>query len=364
MHINSKIIITTLVLTLFIYLPVSLAAESDTDRNEPGETHSGELQGWSFAIEQDLFYLIDPNKNEDRNYTMGIDVGWYGEAATHTYLYDSLTSLDSLLGLTKYQQDIQRSMHLGVAVYTPNDLSNPNPIFDDRPYASLIYWTNRTNRVALNGESALATELTIGVLGLNFAKEIQTFTHKLQREISGSDTPEDPRGWDYQISKGGELTFHYRLESNRLLTRTNWYDLSYTVAGDLGYRTGLDAGLLWRAGTRASHFSSFTLRPGQGANLFANAKPKHDNYVYLYYQLSGIIYDELLQGGFRQSTVTFSSDQIERAVHTVALGWTITFDSGSRLTFAQYMHSPEYKGPNRRNHYWGGFYLTFPFTDK
>jgi hypothetical protein len=331
----------------------------------PGKTNFYELQGWSFSIEQDLFYLIDPDKNEDRDYTIGIDIGLYGESATRSYLHAGLNQFDSLFGINdKGQQNNQRSMHVGVAVYTPDDLSNPNPIYDDRPYASLIYWSNRNQRIAANGQSGLATELTLGMLGLNIAKEVQTFTHKIQREISDSDTPEEPQGWDYQISDGGELTLRYRVEYKRLLEQSAWQDLSYSLTGDLGYQTDLGIGLLWRVGTRASHFAFFEPRPSQAAHLFKNTKPKRDNYAYLSYQLTGILYNELLQGGFRQSTVTLSADQIEPVVHTLALGWTMALESGTRLTFAQYMHSPEFKGPNRRNHYWGGFYLTFPFADR
>jgi len=330
------------------------------------EKHSGELQGWSFSIEQDLFYLINPDKNEDRDYTIGIDVGLFGEKATHSYLHDGLIAIDSLFGLKGVNQleNYQRSMHLGVAVYTPDDLSNPNPVYDDRPYASLLYWSNRINRIAADQKSGIATELTLGVLGLGIAGEIQALTHKIQREISGSDTPEAPQGWDHQISDGGELTFRYRLEYKHLLTQDSWYDLSTAVIGNLGYQTDLGAGILLRAGNRASHFAFFEPRPAQQTSQFEHAKPTQDNYIYLYYQITGVAYNELLQGGFRESAVTLSADQIERVVHSLALGWTMTLKSGTRLTFAQYMHSPEFKGSNSRNHYWGGFYLTFPLNSQ
>lgn len=327
------------------------------------QVNSDELQGWSFSIEQDLFYLFDPDKNEDRDYTIGIDIGLLGESATHSYLHDGLMGIDELSGFNSQRRydSRQRSLHLGVKVYTPDDLANPDPIYDDRPYASLVYWSNRINRIATDRQSGLATELTLGILGLSLPGEIQRLTHKFQREISDSDTPEEPRGWDNQISDGGELTFRYRVEYKRQLVDASWYDLSYAVIGNLGYQTDIAAGMLWRAGHRASHFAFFEPRAAQQTTQLDNAKPKQDNYLYLYYQLTGVAYNELLQGGFRDSTVTFSSHLIERAVHLFALGWTMTLDTGTRLTFAQYMQSPEFKGPNARKHYWGGFYLTFPF---
>lgn len=327
------------------------------------ENNQNELQGWSMFIEQDLFYLLDPDKNEDRDYTIGIDVALHGEIASRSYLYDALHYLDEIVGFDRgmWQGSLQRSTHLGVAVYTPDDLANPDPIYDDRPYASLIYWSNKTRRIRTDGQAGIATELTFGVLGTEIAKAVQTFIHKLQREISNSDTPVEPRGWDHQISEGGELTFRYHIEYKHLLTQGAWYDFSSAMIGNLGYQTDASAGLLWRVGKRASHFAFFEPQPAQQFNQFSDISTQQDNYLYLYYQLTGVVYNELLQGGFRDSDVTFGSDQIERLVQTLAIGWTQTLESGTRLTFAQYMRSPEFKGPNSHTHYWGGFYLTFPF---
>ena len=244
-----------------------------------------ELQGWNFSIEQDLFYLIDTDKNEDRDYTIGIDFGIYGESATLSPLHSGLNYINGFLGIERapVNQIKQRRLHMGVKVYTPDDLSNPDPIYDDRPYASLIYLSNKISTIAAHQRSGLTTELTLGILGLDIAEEVQTFTHKVQREISDSDTPEEPRGWEHQISDGGELTVKYGVGYKHILTDTSWSDLSYSVTGNLGYETNLGFGLLWRIGQRGSHFSSLDLRPSAG-NLNQSS---FDHYVYLYIK-SGI----------------------------------------------------------------------------
>ena len=59
--------IALIITILYSYITVTLAAESNPD----------ELQGWYFSIEQDLFYLFDPDKNEDRDYTMGLSFTAY-----------------------------------------------------------------------------------------------------------------------------------------------------------------------------------------------------------------------------------------------------------------------------------------------
>lgn len=328
------------------------------------ESFDQELQGWGFFIEQDLFYLIDSDKNEDRDYTIGLNLGIYGDKAAVTPLYDGLLAVDSFLGLEEKRNNYnkQRIMNMGVAVFTPDDLSNPDPIYDDRPYASLVYLSNEITSIAENRKSAVFSEFSIGLLGLRIAEEVQTLIHKLQRGISGRDTPVDPQGWQNQISDGGELTFKYGVEYKQLLTQSSWYDLSYATSANIGYFTDLNASLLLRTGKRVSHFASYDYGTPQGGYTNMN-NIKQDNFVFFNYQIKGVVYNELLQGGFRGSEVTFSSDQIERLVHYFSVGWSMTTDGGTRFTLAQYMHTPEFKGPNSRSHYWGGFYLTFPFAE-
>lgn len=324
--------------------------------------YSNEFQGWSLATDQDLFYLIDNGKNEDRDYTIGVEYGLYGELAGQSLLHSGLNNLDALVGFDGwYNDEQQRSMHLGVKVYTPDDLANPDPIYDDRPYASLVYWSNQQRRIAQDRRSSLTTELSLGILGLEFAKEVQSFVHKISREISGKDTPIEPQGWQHQISDGGELTFRYHIEARHLLHQSNWYDLSYELAAGLGYQTGVSAGMLWRVGQRQSHFSQYESGPINQLGSLRIENIPQDNFVYLYYRLDGVLYNELLQGGFRDSAVTFDSDQIERAVHMLELGWSMTLKSGTRISFTQNIRSSEFKGANSRTHYWGGFYLSFPF---
>lgn len=328
------------------------------------DSSPNELQGWSLFIENDLFYLIDNGKNEDRNYSIGINVGLHGEAASQTWLNDGLSTLDSFFAPDKRLNTghFQHSTHLGVAVFTPDDLANPNPIHDDRPYASLLYWSNRSSRISQDGKSGLSTELIVGVLGLDIAGYAQKVTHKFQREISDSDTPVEPKGWDHQISDGGELTFRYGIDYKRLILNSSWSDLSYSIGANIGYNTDVSTGLLWRIGQRSSHFSAFDANPVMGSSYIGSQKSGGDHFIYFSYKVTGVAYNELLQGGFRNSTVTFDSNQIERAVQSFGIGWTMTLDSGTRLTLAQYMQTPEFKGPNARKHYWGGFYLTFPFA--
>jgi hypothetical protein len=194
---------------------------------------------------------------------------------------------------------------------------------------------------------------------LSIAEKVQTFTHAVQREIGNSDTPEKPLGWEHQISDGGELTLKYGVDYKHIITHSPWADLSYSVEGNIGYETNVGLGVLWRLGQRASHFAYFEPVPfAEGKSI----KSKLDNYVYLYFKSSYVMYNVLLQGGFRDSEVTFSPDQLERVVNYAGIGWTIMLETGTRLTFAQHMHTEEFKGPYARKHYWGGFYLTFPFA--
>ena len=87
--------------------------------------------------------------------------------------------------------------------FTPSDVLDPRPIQNDRPYASLLFTSN--GRVQVSGDrSAWTSSLSVGLLGLPLSGELHKGVHK----VTGSDPP---RGYDHQISAGGEPTARCRL---------------------------------------------------------------------------------------------------------------------------------------------------------
>lgn len=314
-------------------------------------------RGIGIYLDQDLFV---PVFNEDRDYTMGMAFEFFWEKEKGLYPLDNVVrEVSEWLGMSDSDKNLVYSFMLGSIAYTPDNLADPNPIYNDRPYSSLIYLSNK--RVRANDTRALAAEVLVGVLGTGVAEAIQTGLHRWYRSVTGGDTPVDPKGWSHQISAGGELTFRIRL-SNSLLHPTlssegNW-DVATTWGGSLGYQTNLEAGFAIRAGNIKSPFWSLPYDPINRGNFIPSAA-RNEWYFWAAARTHLVIYDALLQGQFRHSDVTFSSDQIERFIYDGALGLTLGYH-GSQLTLAANVKSPEFKLTDRHQ-VWGSIYYVYHF---
>lgn len=314
--------------------------------------------GAGVYIDQDL---VVPISNEDRDYTMGIAAEFFWQdKKTGLYPLDGYVKrLGQWLGLHDKQDEIVRSFMLGSITYTPDDLANPDPIFDDRPYASLLYLSNK--RVRANRNNAVGIEFQLGLLGTPVSGNIQASLHGLWRDATGDTTPVDPMGWDHQISEGGEPTLRIRVSNSQLLLedRGNW-DIAGSGGLTLGYQTNINLGLSARLGKIASPSWTLPFDPINRGN-FLPSLAGNEWYGWAVYRLRLVGYDALLQGQFRDSDVTFTWDEIEHVLHEVGMGFTFRVKP-LQFTLAVNGKSPELKaGPDRRNHFWGGMYLLYRY---
>jgi hypothetical protein len=317
-----------------------------------------EKWGVGFYLDQDMAV---PFTNEDRDYTMGIAAEFFWQdKKTGLYPLDgTVKRIGQWLGLHDKEDKIVRSFMLGSITYTPDDLANPEPIYDDRPYASLIYLSNK--RVRANQNNAVGIELQLGFLGASVTGDIQTALHGFWRDVTNSDTPVDPMGWDHQISEGGELTLRFRLSNSQLLLedRGNW-DLAASGSATIGYQNNISAGITARLGKLASPSWTIPFDPINRGN-FLPSLAGNEWYAWAAYRLRWVGYDALLQGQFRDSDVTFSGSEIEHILHEGGLGFTFTYRP-LQFTLAVNAKSPEIKhGSDHRNHYWGGAYIVYQY---
>src|SRR5690606_35369266 len=99
---------------------------------------------WSLYFDNDLF--TDPGR--DRDDTGGITAAFSGTAARdHFFSIDGLLgSLNGLLNVDHaYNEKRSVLLHayeVGMVVFTPDNIRTKEPLFDDRPYASLVYISN------------------------------------------------------------------------------------------------------------------------------------------------------------------------------------------------------------------------------
>ncbi len=242
---------------------------SSSDEQQEGESrpikNDLEQSNWFIVTwENDLFVF------NDDGYTNGISVGW-GHGP-----YDSFETLEipkwirALSGWTyingSREKDYAISYLVAQAMYTPTDISDPDPILDDRPYAGTLTWEARIR--SYDAKVADSLGLALGFVGpVSLAEQSQKFIHI----ITGS---EEPQGWDNQI--GNEPVFRISAEHiNRLLVSNTEgrveFDTNLYLNGGFGnLRSDVGAGLVFRIGTGLDQsFAYVNPAPARGVNTLA-----------------------------------------------------------------------------------------------
>jgi len=254
-------------------------------------------------------------------------------------------------------ENISYSFMLGMLAYTPDDLAETQPIYNDRPYSSLIYLSNK--RVRADDKNAIAAEVLLGLIGTSFSREVQSEYHSLSRKINASQNPVDPRGSGHQISDGGELTVRLRLSSSQLqFSEPGTWDIATTVGLSLGFQTNVSVSAAIRLGNIKSLFWSIPYDPVNRGDFLPSA-PQNEWYFWTAFGSHLVGYDALLQGQFRHSDVKFSSAEIEHVVYDAALGLTFGFDK-SQFTISVNEKSSDLKLTSRRQ-VWGSINYLYYF---
>lgn len=329
-----------LLLCLLTALPAAAAERND-------------LRGYSLYIDQDL---LVPGTNEDRDYTMGLGIEVFEEQGALYLLGDLVDSIAPLVRFDKRSGRIHQSWFFGAQAYTPDDIGNPAPIRDDRPYASLLYLSNK--KVVADQDRALGVEVMVGVIGLDVAEQVQTTLHEWVREGRDSEEPREPRGWRYQISDGGEPALRLRVAGSRLFDESGHWDLAGNWEGNLGFQTNSSIGLSARLGNKASPFWSLPYDPiNRGA--FVPSLQHDEWYLWTAGRLRAVGYDALLQGQFRDSEVTVDYDDMRKLVWEAGVGITKGWP-GFQMTLAINAKAGDTRLPRAPDeHIWGGLYFSW-----
>ena len=316
-------------------------------------------RGIGLYLDQDYFI---PFSNEDRDYTMGMAAEFFWGEKKGLYPFDGMVkTAGEWLGI-KESDNIIYSFMLGTLAFTPDDLSDPNPIYNDRPYSSLIYLSNK--RVRSDGRKAVAAEILLGVIGSKIPGEVQSGFHSWYRDwkhLDETENPVDPKGWRHQISDGGELTFRLRLTKSELhkkLSIPGIFDIATTLGLSLGFQSNANVGFTMRAGNLISPIWSLPYDPVNRGN-FVPSKAQDEWYLWSAFNARFVAYDALLQGQFNHSDVTFTNGEIEHVVYDGGVGLTFGF-SDAQFTISAKAKSSELK-LSPRHHLWGGINLIYYF---
>ena len=129
--------------------------------------------------------------------------------------------VDPLLGEKSSLKTNQISFIIGQNIFTPEDISNPNLIVNDRPYAGWLYFGIGLMRshIIKKGLAIFDTlEVDLGIVGPeSYAQDVQTWWHK-----NISDSPR-PAGWDNQLKNEPGILVNlerkWRMELRLMSTR-------------------------------------------------------------------------------------------------------------------------------------------------
>jgi hypothetical protein len=312
--------------TAFLVVALTLAgggaAADDAQRDASGERDLG----WTVHVDNDLFALAD----RDRDYTAGVAFSLGGDAARTRapFLFRALDGFDDTLAAGPFAPGGRvegRALEIGLLLFTPQDLSASVPLLDDRPYASLFYVSSTALRHDDERGVAYQSSLTLGLLGLPVAGEL----HKRVHDAFGNVAP---RGYDHQISAGGEPTFRYTVSRYKLLKHGELdgrpFSVRFGTDASLGYVTEINSEISARWGrTRLAWWES-----PPGSSEYAGHPPVHgprnqrgDRVEVL---LDGgakarlRLYDAFLEGQFRESDVEFSSGDVNHLLLETWFGVT------------------------------------------
>lgn len=342
-----------LVKSAALSLIAALGAFSDVTA---GAQIEDEYTGVRVQFDNDLF----AGGERDRDYTGGFSVTISGTSAR-----DGLLSLDPLLARLDSSSggdtgEVHHARQFGLIAFTPKDITIAEPMFDDRPYASLLFVSNGRVRVEDDQRTAWTSSLTFGVLGLSLSEHLQSAVH----DIVGS---EKPRGYEYQISADGEPTARYTLARHALwiANPNGTLDVKTTLQGSVGYLTETSAAISMRIGRFGTPWWSFApeLTDYMAAPVPAVAgRGRPDMYLFLGARVKVRAYNAFLQGQFRDSVVEYSASDLEPVLGEVWIGFVTQVMDQTQLSYTLNYQTAEIReGPASRDALWGAVQLTHTF---
>lgn len=316
------------------------------------------ITGGAFSFDNDI---LSPT-GTDRDYTYGVSVTLAGSGVDDLWAAPSrpLSWLNSAFGLrSKDSRPVQSSVEFGAYGFTPDDISGVEANPEDRPYASLVYASSVQDLASSNPNVSWRTNLTVGVLGLDFVGDSQNAVHSL----IGA---ERANGWRNQISDGGELTARYSVARQQLVeTSIPKLELKTTAQASIGYLTEASYGVSARYGKVASRWQSFNpglTTYGEGANQSVGQLDLVESYWTVGATFRARLYNAFLQGQFRDSAVVFDSDQLNSEIFEAWIGYTHGFRSGLRVSYVLRGQTSEVKeGLADRNLIWGSLTVSKSF---
>jgi hypothetical protein len=296
-----------------------------------------EQRRWSAHMDNDLFAFVE----KDRDYTAGFAFSLAGDGA-RTHPLSLGNALEWADGATRFARLASRgeeeghALDVGLLLFTPQDLGSREPLRDDRPYASLAYLSTSSLAHDASRQAVYQSTLTLGVLGLPIAEGLHRSVHK----AFGS---EEPRGYDHQISAGGEPTFRYTVGRQQLLASGSYeerpFTLRFGVGASVGYVSEATAEIGLRLGRTARPWWASlpaTSEYAGHAPVGARRSPANGAREVLFdvgVKVRARVYNSFLQGQFRDSAVEYSSSEVEHLLWEAWFGVTTVLKNRVSISY-------------------------------
>jgi len=294
--------------------------------------------------------------NSDKDYTAGLAVTFQDiqHNAFTSMLDRPLDTLDRLL--MEPDDSVSFGFEVGSYGFTPDDIESRQLDETDRPYASIVYLSASRYYQQPGTDGFWTSALTAGLLGVDVFKRGQDAVHSL---ITGDEA----RGWDRQISEGGELTARYQLAYHDPLGDADPdHQLKASYFGSVGYLTEAGVALSFRRGLISSpdyRFNPAITSYGEQTNASGAGSGGMESYFWGGAGLKARVYNAFLEGQFRNSEHTISRSKLRPVIAEVWAGYTLSLLEDTKLSYVFRAHSSEIRqGAGDRNLMWGGFVLS------
>lgn len=235
---------------------------------------AGDTKGvWTMSIENDLF-----GQGGDKHYTHGTEVSYVSD----TYNPDWLLSIARAAPFYSPQRDVRYGLSVGQAMFTPDNISEPELIENDRPYAGWLYSTFSLmndyrigNNVGEQRKYNDVLELTIGIVGPSSqADHAQRWVHK-------KVDSDEPRGWNNQLHDELGINIAYMRQWQYSLIARH-LDITTRAGAMLGnVYTHAETGLMVRLGNQLGlDYGPPLMRPSNIGSKYFKPKASIEWYVF------------------------------------------------------------------------------------
>ena len=313
------------------------------------------LSGWAVSIDNDI--LVPSSRDQDYTYGSSISVAGKSTRDYFLSLDRPLSWLNQSIGISaKNRTPTSHGYEVGLYGFTPEDTSGTSRSNDDRPYASIVYWSSSQELATASPNRIWRSTLTVGIMGLDIVGDLQNEVHR----ITDSDRA---NGWDKQISDGGELTARYSIAKQIRWDLNNPnIELKTSTQASLGYLTEVSWGASLRMGKIASRWQSYNpelTAYGEQSNQSVDDQLVVERYFLLGAAIKARSYNAFLQGQFRDNDFDYSASELNHAIFEAWAGYSHSFRQGYRVSYLLRAHSSEVKrGRGDRNLIWGGLTLS------